>query len=269
MKALILAPRRGPTPSNLELLWSLRKRGVDAKYVDVRSVSFSLISEQDFVVVRGIPPQLPYFEAMTLAEEIDSRTLAINPAKKVLLCRNKWLVYKRLKELMPKSFIVHGWKDLVNALNEIDEGVVKPIGESLGRGVTKITWYNAKMLFNTLPKPFIVQEKVDKVRDVRAFVIGDNVIGAIYRIPIPGNLITNVHAGSEVDPALKEIYESEAIEATKRLGLYYSGVDLIESIPKNKVIEVNASPLWRGLASALKIDVPSLLADFIISIAKK
>lgn len=269
MKALILAPRRAPTPSNVELLWALRRKGVDAKYVDVRGVSFSLISEHDFVIVRGIPPHLPYFEAVTLAEEIDSRTLSINPAKKVLFCRNKWLVYKALKEMMPRGFIVHGWRDVVKALEEIREGVAKPINESLGRGVTIINSLNARIVFNTLPKPFMIQERVDKVRDVRAFVIGDEVIGAIYRIPLPGSLITNVHAGSEVDPALKENYESIALRASKALGLYYSGVDLVEGVPESKVIEVNASPLWRGLARALKIDVPSLLADFFINLAKR
>ncbi len=269
MKALILAPRRTPTPSNVELLWALRKRGVDAKYVDVRGVSFTLVSEQDLVIIRGIPPHLPYFEALTLAEEIDSRTLSVNPAKKVLLCRNKWLVYKTLKKLMPKSFIVHGWKDVTFALEKITEGIAKPINESLGRGVTIINSLNARIVFNTLPKPFIIQEKLDKVRDVRAFVIGDEVIGAIYRIPSPGSLITNVHVGSEVDPALKENYEREALEANRTLGLYYSGVDLVEDVPNNKVIEVNASPLWKGLMVALNIDVASLLADFFINLAKK
>jgi ribosomal protein S6--L-glutamate ligase len=127
---------------------------------------------------------------------------------------------------------------------------------------------NAKIVYSLLPKPFIIQEKIDKVRDVRALVIGDDVIGAIYRLPAPGRLITNVHAGGEVDPAPKEAYAKTAVFATKKLGLYYAGVDMIEGFPE-KVIEVNASPLWKGISKALSLDVPKLLVDFFISLAKK
>lgn len=88
-------------------------------------------------------------------------------------------------------------------------------------------------------------------KDIRAFVVGDDIPAAIYRIAREGNWRTNVAQGStcaacELSPKLREL----CVEATRVTGLDYTGIDVMEGPDGPVILEVNGAPWWHGLLEA-------------------
>ncbi|MFB6149844.1 MAG: RimK family alpha-L-glutamate ligase [Halobacteriales archaeon] len=104
----------------------------------------------------------------------------------------------------------------------------------------------------------------DRHWDVRAYVVGDRVIGAMKRYAPPGDWRTNVARGGTVEDvteSLPERVERLAIDATHVLGLDYSGVDLIRSSGSWYVLEVNATAGFKGLFSATGVSPAPYIAS--------
>jgi len=92
-------------------------------------------------------------------------------------------------------------------------------------------------------------------------VVGDHVIGAIYR-SAPG-WKTNVSRGGTARPcSIDPVLATLAVKATKAVGAEYAGVDLL---PANDgmvyVLEVNGIPGWQGLHEATGTDVAGAIVD--------
>lgn len=141
---------------------------------------------------------------------------------------------------------------------------------SLGRGLVR--YRNGRLLTQRLrewrkKKHYIhVQAYIrNPGRDIRAVVIGNQVVGATYRIAPPGSWRTNVAAGGTpkncpVTPQLRDI----SIRATKALGLDIAGVDLIEGVNGLQVLELNAWPNYERYDATVGIDVADVLAQYIL-----
>ena len=79
-------------------------------------------------------------------------------------------------------------------------------------------------------------------RDIRAFVIDDEVVAAMYRVG-GDNWKNNVSQGGRVERCeITNEIEELALKVKDALGLFYDGVDLIESEDGLKVLEVNSTP---------------------------
>ena len=119
-----------------------------------------------------------------------------------------------------------------------------------------------------------VQEMIQKPdRDIRAFVIGNEVVGAMYRYLPPGvdgEWRTNVHGGGRAEVAeLDDEYKECAIKAAEALNLDYTGVDILESPEGPCVIEANASPSWSALARVTELDIASMIVDKLVEKARR
>jgi RimK family alpha-L-glutamate ligase len=99
--------------------------------------------------------------------------------------------------------------------------------------------------------------------DVRAFVVGGQVIGAIERRS--NGWRTNLAQGGAAHPvALPAALESLALRAAAAVGADYAGVDLLTSSTGDTyVLEVNGIPGWKGLQQATGIDVAGRLLDYL------
>jgi len=105
-------------------------------------------------------------------------------------------------------------------------------------------------------------------RDLRLFVVGDEVVATIRRTAPPGSFKANLHLGGRAeavtpDPAAIEI----ARTAAKEIGLHVAGVDLLESENGPLVTEVNASPGLEGVEDATGTDVAGAVADAALALA--
>ncbi|MBN8617058.1 MAG: RimK family alpha-L-glutamate ligase [Deltaproteobacteria bacterium] len=93
-------------------------------------------------------------------------------------------------------------------------------------------------------------------RDIRAFVVGGRVIGAMRRTARGEEFRSNVHRGASVESVrLDPTYEEVAKKAARVLGLSVAGVDMLEGKDGPLVMEVNASPGLEGIEAATGIDV--------------
>ncbi len=116
---------------------------------------------------------------------------------------------------------------------------------------------------NVLIQRFVAESKG---RDLRAFVVGDQVVAAMRRTSTTNDFRSNVHRGGraepiELDPAARKL----AVRAAHIMGLQIAGVDMLESSDGPLVMEVNSSPGFEGIESATKLDVAGAVIDFIAS----
>ncbi|MGM0556844.1 MAG: ATP-grasp domain-containing protein [Myxococcota bacterium] len=92
--------------------------------------------------------------------------------------------------------------------------------------------------------------------DVRCFVVGDRVVGAMKRVAQPGDFRSNLHRGGEpIAIDLDAQTQEMAVRAAHELGLCVAGVDLLTADRGYLVIEVNASPGLEGIERATGRDI--------------
>ncbi len=120
--------------------------------------------------------------------------------------------------------------------------------------------------FMELKANILVQEYVKEAQgaDIRCFVIEDKVVASIKRQAPDGEFRSNLHRGGTA--SLVEISNKEkglAIQAAKVLGLSVAGVDILRTQSGPVVIEVNSSPGLEGIETASKVDIASLIIEYI------
>ncbi len=92
-------------------------------------------------------------------------------------------------------------------------------------------------------------------RDLRVYVVGDRVVGAMYRYAPEGDWRTNVALGGAVEDATDDLTEELrqlAIDSADTIGLDYAGVDIVETTDGPAVLEVNPTAGFKGLFEATR-----------------
>jgi RimK family alpha-L-glutamate ligase len=156
--------------------------------------------------------------------------------------------------------------DAVRAMLASGDVIVKPIFGSMGHGLVRLSdpdvAYRVLRPLEQARSVFYLQRAIDHGgRDIRAFVIGGRVAGAIERLAPAGDWRTNVARGGAATPiALPPAAEALAVRAAAAVGADYAGVDLLPSRDGTIfVLEVNGIPGWQGLQRATGIDVAAAL----------
>ncbi|MFB6298239.1 MAG: aspartyl protease family protein [Salinirussus sp.] len=93
----------------------------------------------------------------------------------------------------------------------------------------------------------------DRPSDVRVYVVGGEVVGAMRRLAPAGDWRTNVALGARVEDVTDDLGERPRFLATKAagvLGLDLAGVDLMIADGEWYVLEVNATAGFKGLFDA-------------------
>lgn len=188
----------------------------------------------------------------------------INPSAGTLLARDKFATLQRLSQAglpIPKTLIPRYPFDMERIGDSLGFPVViKALHGAMGSGVYLAeTPQNLQdvllLLATTQPNtPLLLQAFVAPSygRDIRAFVVGEEVIGCMERHNTTGGFKANVSRGGGTRPliATPDI-TSLAIQATRALGLHVAGVDLLYGQEGLVLCEVNASPGFKGLEETL------------------
>ena len=160
----------------------------------------------------------------------------------------------------------------MNTLADFETAIVKPIFGSQGKGIYKLetSQPDSKQKLATLLKDrgvLYLQEFVPNPgRDIRVFVVGEEALGAIYRVSQQGSFISNLSQGGTPHKCeLTDEIEQLAIRATKAVGANFAGVDLIESKDGLVLLEVNATPSGKGIKLACGIDVTERIIDLMFT----
>jgi ribosomal protein S6--L-glutamate ligase len=116
---------------------------------------------------------------------------------------------------------------------------------------------------NVLIQRFISESRG---RDIRAFVVGDQVIAAMRRVGRGNEFRSNVHRGGRTEPVeLDDRSKRIAVRAAHTMGLRIAGVDMLEGADGPLVMEVNSSPGLVGIEGATHLDVAGAVIDYVAS----
>jgi len=112
----------------------------------------------------------------------------------------------------------------------------------------------------------LVQEFIEEAggADIRALVVGGEVVGAMKRQGAEGDFRSNLHqGGSATSYKLNRKEKSTALAAAKAMGLGVCGVDMIPSSRGPLVMEVNSSPGLEGIEKSTQLDIAGKIMDYI------
>ena len=111
----------------------------------------------------------------------------------------------------------------------------------------------------------LVQEFIQEARgtDIRAFVIGKRVVGAMMRTGSPDDFRSNLHRGGTAkNVKITPEERSTATRAARVLGLNVAGVDFLRSDHGPVIMEVNSSPGLEGIERATEDDIAGRIIRF-------
>jgi [lysine-biosynthesis-protein LysW]--L-2-aminoadipate ligase len=150
--------------------------------------------------------------------------------------------------------------------------VLKPVVGSWGRLLAKIenremaeTLIEHKASLGVQHQVFYVQEYIDKPgRDIRAFVVGDETICAIYRSS--DNWITNTARGGVAAncPVTDEIAEL-CEQAARVVGGGLLALDLFETENGLTVNEINHTMEFRNSISTTGVNIPQRMVEYVLT----
>jgi len=113
----------------------------------------------------------------------------------------------------------------------------------------------------------LIERGDERARDLRAYVVDGEVVGAMYRYAPENDWRTNVALGGSVEDAIDDLtpeLRGMAADAADAVGLDVAGVDLVESADGWKVLEVNPTAGFKGLHSATGISPAPHIAQLAI-----
>ena len=206
----------------------------------------------------------------------------VNTASVVATCGDKLLTSLALERAgapTPRTALAFTPESALMAIEELGyPAVIKPVVGSWGRLVARVTDRDAAeailedraTLGSWQQQIFYIQEYVDKPgRDIRAFVIGDETICAIYRQS--AHWITNTARGGRasncpVNGAVGEM----AQKAARAVGGGMLAVDLAEtSDGRLLIIEVNHTMEFRNSIETTGVNIPARMIDYLIAAAER
>lgn len=241
-----------------------------------RSSSIDL-QEMDAILVRdlgrsGTNDVAFRFETLLAIQEQDIPI--INPPQAIACAANKFatsLALQKAKVPTPKTAVTTSLAEARAVLRDFGKAVSKPLFGYKGKDIVLLE-YGVETDVSRLEK--ILQSEglvylqefipLESPRDIRAFVVGGQLLGAIYRNAPPGQWISNLARGGRPSacPVSSELQDL-AVRAAKAVGAVYCGVDLLETRSGYAVIEVNGTPSGKGIFEALNIDVTEAIARIV------
>ena len=255
--------------------------GYDFDKLDDRKLKLDFyepLSEYDVIVERCIN----HSRALnTLRVLNDWGIKTVNTFEVALNCGDKLYTTSALIKAgvkSPQTKVAYTPDSALEAIEDMGYPVVlKPATGSWGRLIGKINDRDAaetvlehKLILGSYHhSTFYIQKYVEKKgRDIRTFVVGDEVICAIYRSS--EHWITNTARGAvasncPVDDDLRAI----SLEAAKAVGGGVVAVDLFEAEDGYQVNEVNYTMEFRNSISVTGVNIPEKVAEYVIRVGKK
>ena len=239
----------------------------------------------DAVLLRSISHTKNYYLAKVLEA---NHKIAINDFHTIAVCGDKFLTNVKLYENnvpSPRTKLCFSEEAALQTIEEFGYPVVmKPTVGSWGRLLSKINDREAaesilehkKVLGSFLHHTvFYIQEYINKKngRDIRALVVGNQVVAAMYRQS--AHWITNTARGGDVQecpitPELKKIVLDAADAVTEKSTRgSLLGVDVIETENGLKIVEVNSGVEFHGLSEIADIDIAKTIIDFCTKIMEE
>lgn len=233
-----------------------------------------LLGEFDAVLPR-IGASITYFGTAVVRQFQQMNVFCANSASSINTSRDKLRSLQVLSRFgigIPKTTFVRDKKDVMPAIERVGGApvIIKLIEGTQGIGVLladkKEIAISIIELLQSQKQNLLIQKFVSesKGKDIRAIVVGDQVVAAMRRVAQGDEFRSNVHRGGKTQPIeLSEEYCETAVRASQIMGLRVAGVDILEGRDGPQILEVNSSPGLEGIENCSKLDVAGSIIDYI------
>lgn len=287
MKLLILS-RNGRCYSTSRLAEAAASRGHTVKVLDTLKFAISSFQGKPTLYYRGkelspydgviprIGASVTFFGTSVVRQFEQMNVFVSNSSNGISNARDKLRCAQMLSRFdigMPATEFVRDRHDVLPAIERVGGApvIIKLLEGTQGVGVILADSVKvAQAIIETLQSTrqnVLIQKFVaeSRGRDIRAFVVGDRVVGAMRRRAQGDEFRSNVHRGGLVENiTLDPSYEATAVRAAQIVGLQIAGVDLLEGKDGPQVMEVNSSPGLQGIERATGTDIAGEIIDYVV-----
>lgn len=285
MKIAVLS-RNPKLYSTRRLVEAAQERGHEVRVLDVLRCYMNITSHNpsihykgekltDFdIVIPRIGASVTFYGTAVLRQFEMMNVFPLNESVAISRSRDKLRSTQLLARKgigLPVTGFANNPDDIEDLIAEVGGAplVIKLLEGTQGIGVVLAETHKAAesviQAFMGLNANIMVQEFIKEAggSDIRCFVIGDKVVAAMKRQGQEGEFRSNLHRGGTATLVrLTPEERSTAIRAAKIMGLNVCGVDLLRSNHGPVVMEVNSSPGLKGIETASKKDIASLIIEF-------
>jgi len=286
MRIAILSRKR-TLYSTSRLMEAGKIRGHDMSIIDHLKCDLVIEQNKPVIYYRGerLPPQdaiIPRIGASVTFyggavirqfEMMDVYTPCTSYA--LIRSRDKLHSMQRLTKIglgLPKSVFTNFSREPERIVKAVGGApiIIKLIEGTQGIGVvlaeTKKTAVSIIETLQSLNSRVIIQEFIQEAKgeDIRAFVVGDKVVGAMKRMAKEGEFRSNLHRGGSSEVAiLSDVEKNAAIAAAAAMDLGIAGVDMLRSERGPLILEVNSSPGLEGIEGTTGVDIAGEIISYI------
>ncbi len=254
---------------------ALRDRGVDGERIDANAITLGLseaINGYDVVLVRCLSHSRALYASKLLG---DNGLRTVNSYEVIATSGDKLLTSLALAKRgvpTPRTRVAFTAQSALETIEQMGYPVVlKPLNGSWGRLLAKINDRDAAETIlehkHTLGgyrhSIFYVQEYVDKPgRDIRSFVVGGEVIAAIYR-HAPHWITNTARGGGATTCPITPQIEHLSRAAAEAVGGGVVAVDILEDADGRLLVsEVNHTPEFRNSIAPTGVDIAARIVDY-------
>jgi len=237
------------------------------------------VTDVDAVITRITPGLTTYGAAIARQFELMG-VYTVNRSIALVRSRDKLRTLQLLSKAgvgIPKTVFSKSTAAVDDLIEQIGVPmIIKVARGSQGNGVvlaeTKKAAKSVIQAFYVEGVSILLQEFIEEAAgsDIRAFVVGNQVVASYKRQSLDDDFRSNIHqGGTGTVVKLTDEEKKTALKAAKAVGLQICGVDLIRSKRGPLVLEVNAAPGLEGIESVTGRDVAGKIIDYVELNAKQ
>ncbi len=259
------------------LFAELDRRGVPYERIDDGEIVFDL-QRRDFPFDVVLERSISFGRSLYTLQALESRGVrCINRAAVVETCGDKFRTTEALLRAgvpTPRTMLAFTPESALEAIEALGyPAVIKPVVGSWGRMVSRVNDRDAAeallehldVLGSWQQHIYYIQEHIDKPgRDIRAFVVGDEPICAIYRDS--PHWITNTARGGRASncPVTGPVGDL-ALAAAEAVDSGVLAVDLLETHDGRLLVnEVNHTMEFRNSIDTTGVNIPARIVDYVL-----
>lgn len=237
------------------------------------------LDEFDAIIPRILPGMTAYGAAIVRQFEMMG---VYTPARSIAIARSR----DKLRSLqllskagvgIPKTIFSRETDAVDDLLEHVGTPVIIKLASSMqGNGVvlaeTRKAAKSVIQAFYVNDTSFLIQEYVEESAgtDIRAFVVGTQVVASMQRQSLADDFRANIHqGGTGTAVKLTEAEKKTALKAAKAMGLAVCGVDMMRSERGPLVLEVNSAPGLEGIETVTGRNVAGKIIEYIEQNAKR